>query len=96
MNDFVIHPAAQAEYEQAADWYAERSAKTAQRFVSEVEAAIEAIWKQSDSYARLDETHRLYLLNRFSYYLAYRLKNWIGPSRGDSPFSARSRGVVGS
>ena len=74
MTDFVIHPAAQAEYERAADWYAERSAMAAQRFVSEVEAAVEAIRKHPDSYARLDETHHLYLLNRFSYYVAYRQK----------------------
>jgi plasmid stabilization system protein ParE len=74
MNDLVIHPAAQAEYEEAADWYAERSAVAAARFASEVEAAIEAIRKHPDSYARLDETHRFYLLNRFPYYVAYRDK----------------------
>jgi len=74
MNDFAIHPAAQAEYEKAADWYAERSAVAAERFASEVEAAIDAIRKHPDSYARLDEAHRFYLLNRFPYYVAYRQK----------------------
>ena len=65
MNDIAIHPAAQAECEAAADWYAQQSAIAAQRFASEVEAAIEAIRKRPDSYARLDETHRYYLLNKF-------------------------------
>jgi len=74
MNDSVIHPAAQAEYEKAADWYAERSVVAAERFASEVEVAIEAIRKHPDGYARLDETHRFYLLNRFPYYIAYRYK----------------------
>ena len=72
MTEFAIHPAAQAEYEKAADWYAERSAVAAQRFASEVEAAIEAISKHPESYSRLDEAHRFYLLNKFPYYMAYR------------------------
>ena len=74
MNDLVIHPAAQAEYENAADWYAERSTVAAQRFISEVQVAIEAIRKHPDRYARLDDTHRFYLLKRFPYYVAYRQK----------------------
>jgi plasmid stabilization system protein ParE len=74
MNDFVVHPAAQAEYETAVDWYAERSTVAAERFVSEVEAAIEAIQRHPESFARLDEAHRCYLLNRFPYYVAYREK----------------------
>ena len=74
MNDFVIHPAAQDEYEKVADWYAERSVVAAERFASEVEVAIEAIRKHPDSYAHLDQTHRFYLLNRFPYYIAYRYK----------------------
>jgi toxin ParE1/3/4 len=77
MNDLVIHPAAQTEYEHAAAWYAERNATAAQRFVSEVETAIEQIRKFPDRYARIGETHRYYLLNRFPYYVAYRQKAGI-------------------
>jgi plasmid stabilization system protein ParE len=65
MTNLEIHPLAQAEYDSAIDWYAEKSNAAAHRFVVEVEAAIEAIRKHPDSYARLDETHRCYLLNRF-------------------------------
>ena len=72
MNDFAIHPAAQAEYEEAADWYAQQSAIAAKRFASEVEAAIETIRKRPASYSRLDETHYFYLLNKFPYFVAYR------------------------
>ena len=74
MNDIAIHPAAQAEYEKSADWYAERSAEAAERFASEVEAAFETIRRHPDSYARLDDTHRFYLLNKFPHYVAYRQK----------------------
>ncbi len=72
MNDLAVHPAAQAEFERAADWYAKRSVAAAQRFASEVEAAKDAIRQNPESFARLDETHRFYLLNRFPYYVAYR------------------------
>jgi plasmid stabilization system protein ParE len=74
MNDFVVHPSAQAEYEGAVAWYVKRSTRVGQRFASEVEAAIEAIQRHPESFARLDETHRCYLLHRFPYYVAYRQK----------------------
>jgi plasmid stabilization system protein ParE len=74
MSDFAVHPAAQAEFETAAEWYAERSVAVAQRFASEVEAAIDAICKRPDSYARLDESHYFYVLKRFPYFVAYRRK----------------------
>ena len=72
MTNPEIHPVAQAEYNSAIDWYAERSNAAAQRFVLQVEAAIDAIKKRPDCYARLDDTHRVYLLNGFPYYVAYR------------------------
>ncbi|MCI0333774.1 MAG: type II toxin-antitoxin system RelE/ParE family toxin [Planctomycetes bacterium] len=72
MTDLVIHPAAQMEYAKAAEWYAERSTAAAHRFASEVEAAIQAICKQPDSYPLVDDRHRLYLVNGFPYYIAYR------------------------
>ena len=74
MVDFVIHPAAQLEYKNAAEWYAERSAIAAQRFVSEVEAGIETIRKRPESYALIDDRHRLYIVRGFPYYVAYRYR----------------------
>ena len=72
MANLKTHPAAQAEYESAVRWYADKSKRAAARFVGEVQAAIEAIQAHPDRYARLDETHRLFLLERFPYYVAYR------------------------
>jgi toxin ParE1/3/4 len=72
MAKLDTHPAAQAEYEAAIRWYAQESTAAARRFVGEVEAAMRAILGHPDRYSRLDATHRLYLLNRFPYYVAYR------------------------
>jgi hypothetical protein len=54
MNDLAIHSAAQVEYEQAVEWYAQQSIKAAGRFESEVEAAIDAIRKHPDRFAHID------------------------------------------
>jgi plasmid stabilization system protein ParE len=72
MSDFAIHPAARAEYEVAIDWYAQQSPLAASRFVSAVDAAIEAIRKHPADFTRLDDTHHIYLLNKFPYFVAYR------------------------
>jgi plasmid stabilization system protein ParE len=77
MTDLVIHPAARDEYVSAAEWYAERSLATAERFVTEVQAAIEAIRKRPDSFALVDDQHRMYLVNKFPYYIAYRYRSGL-------------------
>jgi plasmid stabilization system protein ParE len=74
MTDLVIHPAAQAEYERAAEWYAERNPAAADRFISEVEAAIQAIRNHPESYALVDNKHRLYLVQGFPYFVGYRYR----------------------
>jgi len=73
MTNLEFHPAAQSEYDSAADWYTNKSAKAAARFVSEVETAIDAIRRNPEQYSRWDNVHRFYLLNSFPYYVAYRL-----------------------
>ena len=72
MSNLEIHPSAQVEFEEAVCWYAERSVAAAQQFYIEVQQAIEAIRRHPARYARLDDTHRAYLLDRFPYYVAYR------------------------
>jgi toxin ParE1/3/4 len=72
MINLEVHPLAKTEYDEALDWYAEKSDLAAQRFAIEVDVAIRAIQKGPETYARLDETHRFYLLKRFPYYVAYR------------------------
>jgi len=74
MIDLIIHPAARAEFQSAADWYAERSVQVAERFASKVEAAITAIRDHPDRYALIDDMHRMYLVDGFSYCIAYRLQ----------------------
>jgi plasmid stabilization system protein ParE len=73
MADLDIHPAAQAEYEEAAEWYAERSLAVAERFVAQIEAALEEIRRRPNSVALVDDQHRLYLVDGFPYYVGYRI-----------------------
>jgi plasmid stabilization system protein ParE len=72
MIDFRFHPTASLEYEKAIDWYLEKSAHVASRFVAEVETAIELIRKYPERYPRWDDQYRFYLLDRVPYYVAYR------------------------
>jgi toxin ParE1/3/4 len=72
MTDSRLLPAAQREYDQAVDWYLEKSVSAASRFVEEVEFAIESIRKNPDRYPRWDDEYRYCLLDSFPYYIAYR------------------------
>jgi plasmid stabilization system protein ParE len=74
MNDLIIHPAAQVEYESAAEWYAQKNPSAADRFVSQVESAIQVIREQPEMFALVDDKHRLYLLHGFPYYVGYRFR----------------------
>ena len=72
MKKLDILLAARLEYDEAVDWYLERSVSAANRFRAEVEQAIEAVHRNPDQYARWDETYRFYLLKNFRYFVAYR------------------------
>jgi plasmid stabilization system protein ParE len=74
MNDLILHPVAQTEYEAATAWYAEKSAAVSDRFIAEVEAAIHEVHRYPERYALVDDQHRLCLVASFPYYVGYRLR----------------------
>lgn len=73
MAEVTIHPAAEAEYEDALGWYLDRSPQAANRFEAEFGEAIEAIRTHPSMFPRCDEVHRYVLLKRFPYSLIYRV-----------------------
>lgn len=73
MAEVGIHPAAEAEYEQALGWYLDRSPQAAARFEAAFAEAIEAIRSHPLMFPRCDEVHRYLLLERFPYSLIYRV-----------------------
>jgi plasmid stabilization system protein ParE len=72
MNNLEILPVAQIEYDNAFDWYLEKSVRAASRFVAAVESDIEQIHRHPERFARWDETYRYCQLERFPYFVAYR------------------------
>lgn len=72
MSEYYILPAVRIEYGEAVDWYLRKSKRAADRFVGEIETAIDAIRRHPQRFARWDETYRFYLLDKFPYFLAYR------------------------
>lgn len=75
MVDFLLHPEAQTDYEDAFRWYRERSEEAAKRFEMDVELALESVRLHPERFARYDEDHRFALLNRFPYSIIYQHKD---------------------
>ena len=67
-----FHEEATAEAEAAVTWYRERSPRAAQKFVEELDAAIQAIQQQPDQWGAFSHGTRRFLLRRFPYYVVYR------------------------
>lgn len=73
MIDVSIHPAAEAEYEDALAWYYRCSPRAAARFETAFGEAIEAIRSHAAMYPSIDGRHRSVLVRRYPYHLVYRL-----------------------
>jgi plasmid stabilization system protein ParE len=73
MDKIRILPSATEDLEAALAWYDQRSISTANRFAGEVDKAIKSIAAHPTRYPLLDDKHRYVRLNRFPYYVAYRL-----------------------
>ena len=71
MADIRLHPAAEADYEDAYDWYLERSERAALRFEKEVERALKSISESPSQWPLSDERHRLYLRKRYPFSIVY-------------------------
>lgn len=67
-----FHPAALEEADAAAAWYAERSESTPERFLEEVDWAIERIASNPQAYARFEGDSRRILLPHFPYQIIFR------------------------
>jgi toxin ParE1/3/4 len=75
MAEVTVHPAAEAEYEQALAWYLERSPQAAERFQVAFDEAIEAIQSHPAMFPLFDDRHRFVLVKRYPYSVIYR---WDG------------------
>ena len=67
-----FHRLAEKEYEEAIDYYAERSAKSAQRFREAVDAAARRIVNAPDSLPKSSGQNRWVRVQRFPYILVFR------------------------
>lgn len=70
-----IHPEALAEAENALDWYATRSERAPQAFLSEIESAIADILAAPNSWPIVEKNCRKFPLYRFPYFIIYRDKS---------------------
>jgi plasmid stabilization system protein ParE len=67
-----FHPEAADEAVEAQQRYAEQSEKTAERFLAEVQRALEKIGEFPDRYPRHSHGTRVFLLRRFPYLIIYK------------------------
>ena len=72
MKPLEIQPAALAEAEEAAAWYAERDPRVAARFAEELEAALNRIAEAPHRWPVYLHGTRRVRLTRFPYFVAYR------------------------
>lgn len=75
MAEVTIHPAAEADDEQAPAWYLERSPQAAKRFEMAFDEAVEDIRSHPALFPLCDDLHRFVLLKRYPYSLIYK---WDG------------------
>ena len=72
MKPLELHPAALAEAEEAAAWYAERDPRVAARFAEELDAALERIAEAPHRWPVYIHGTRRVRLTRFPYLVPYR------------------------
>jgi plasmid stabilization system protein ParE len=65
MANYIIQPAAAAEYDNAFDWYWADNPARAKRFEAAFGLAIDAITGNPEWWSPHDERHRLYMMKKF-------------------------------
>jgi plasmid stabilization system protein ParE len=65
-------PGARRDFDDSFDWYAERSAIAAERFTTAVDAALNRIAANPESFAFVDWRHQECLVRRFPFRVVYR------------------------
>ena len=68
---FDFHPEAQKEYASAANWYAEKSKRTGEKFVAAIETAVAVVIEDPKQFQLLEGDLRIYRLTKFPYRLIY-------------------------
>ena len=74
MARFSFLPAASADYEDAFEWYYDRSPRAAVGFEEAVDQAIREIVEAPDRWPVCDPRHRFHLVNRYPYSIVYRVE----------------------
>jgi plasmid stabilization system protein ParE len=67
-----IHPAALEEAEAATDWYAQRSNRAAERFLDELDSAVDHILRNPGRYPAYEHGTRRMVLRRFPFVIVFR------------------------
>lgn len=79
-----IHQAALEEAEAATDWYAQRSRRAAERFLDELDRAIDKIGRNPEQYPSHDFGTRRMVLSRFPFVIVFRTAAAGGDNRDRS------------
>lgn len=94
MRELRVSPSALQELKEAIDWYASRSHLAATRFAQAVDTALTQIESSPERFPTLNEKYRYVQLERFPYFVAYRIVGNIvtvgsirHASRGEAEFS---------
>ena len=66
-----FHPEARAEFDEAFDWYAERSGELARRFLGSTERTIDFLRSYPEAGAPIGRYTRKFVIRSFSYSLIY-------------------------
>ena len=67
-----IHPAALEEAEAATDWYSQRSRRAAERFLDELDSAVDHILQSPSRYPAYQHDTRRMVLRRFPFTIVFR------------------------
>jgi len=70
-----LHPDAAADAEEAASWYAERSALAAKGFLAELDLVLGRVLEVPDRWPQLEMGTRRYVFPRYPFTLIYRIKD---------------------
>lgn len=73
MANLSFHPNALREYRIAVDWYQQRNATVARRFVAEVNRVLAQITLNPDRYSWYDDRFREAVLKRYPFSVVYRV-----------------------
>jgi plasmid stabilization system protein ParE len=72
MDNLLIAEAAEEEYTEFLNWYAERSLRAAEGFEGAFQQALESIASHPERYPLCDDRHRFFLLKRYPFQIIYR------------------------